>query len=580
MQKDFETTKLIENIAQKGLEILEKFKFSSLPLDTYNQYTSIYNDIINFLYINMKHPDKILNAQYKYLTEASLLLKEQLKSLSLGQSLTIDHKYFNDEKWQNNLFCNLLAHQYILATKHMNNITQLLEFEDVKLKKRINFFIQQYLQALSPENFLHTNPHLIETTIQDNGHNLLKGMLNFLDDINTPKTNFLHKMTDLKAFKLGENIAITKGKVIFKNDLMELIQYTPTTKTVRAIPLLMIPPWINKYYILDLSPKNSLVKWLVDNGISVFMISWVNPSKEHENTSFFDYLDKGPLQAIDIIKTQLNVKKINTLGFCIGGTLLSMLLGYLESHPVINCATFLTTLIDFQNPGDIEVYIDDKQISFIEEKMKHKGYLEGEFMAQTFNSLRARDLIWSFFIKHYLKGESYIPFDLLYWNSDSTNMPRKMHSEYLRKLYLNNQLIQPNKFKLNKKPLNLHNITTPSFFIATNKDHIAPWQSVYQGYLLFKGKKRFLLGSSGHIAGVINPPDFNKYNYYYTIKDANSPSQWINNARLFQGSWWNQWFTWLKKYSGKLIDAKDFRDLPLKGIENAPGSYVRQTPEG
>lgn len=576
VQKDLENSNLMQDIAKKGIDILANFNPSEFIFDSFKHYANFYTDTIEFSNILGKNSHKIFNAQFSYLNEAMNLLNKQFNSWLTGEHIEIDHPRFKNPGWVNNPFFNMLSQQYILATKHLNNLNESLEFEDPKLKKRINFFLKQYLEAISPENFLHTNPEIINLTIEQQGKNLLQGFLNFLNDIDIDSARLIHKMTDLKAFKIGKNIAATKGKVIYQNELIELIQYAPQTEKVYEIPLLIIPPWINKYYILDLSKHNSLVQWLVQQGITVFMISWVNPQKEHANVNFFDYLDKGAIKSCEIIQKQLKVDKVNTMGFCIGGTLLAMLLGYLKNDTKINSATFLATLIDFQDPGDIGIFIDEDQIKLIEEKMEKKGFLDGRTMNLFFNSLKSRDLIWSFFINHYLKGKEPLPFDILFWNSDSTNMPKAMHSEYLRKLYLQNNLIKPNEFKLNKTPINLQEITTPVFFIATQKDHIAPWKSVYKGFQLFAGEKHFILGDSGHIAGIINPPNAKKYSYNYHGSINMCADDWLKQAKNFPGSWWGQWFNWLKQKSGKLITAKNMPDLQYPGIRNAPGAYVKQ----
>jgi polyhydroxyalkanoate synthase len=383
-------------------------------------------------------------------------------------------------------------------------------------------------------------------------------------------------LTDKKAFKIGENIAVTPGKVIFRNDLMELIQYTPQTAKVKSIPLLIIPPWINKYYILDLSRSNSMVHWLVEQGITVFMISWINPDSSYANKGITDYLEEGPLAAIKIIQTQLQVKQVNTVGFCIGGTLLAMVLAYNKARgdTSIHSATFLASLIDFSDPGDIAVFIDEKQIVKIEKRMAEKGYFEGHSMASAFNSLRASDLVWAFFIRNYLHGKPPVPFDILFWNTDTTNMSAKMHSEYLRWMYLNNDLIKPGKIHINKVPLDVSKIDIPTFFVSTKKDHIAPWASTYKGFQLVKGPKCFLLGGSGHIAGIVIPPGGEKYGYYINNAHPKSPETWLENARYHTGSWWSEWLNWLNKKSGRQIPAPVFSKLPTKVIMDAPGSYV------
>lgn len=576
MQKDIDDLELMQKIANKGLHILTNISHYDFFANFFNEYTKFANDYFKVLLTLLKNPEKILQMQFAYYQDAINLLQNQFIHWQTGQNLSLNDSDFINDSWMNNPFFDLLNQQYLLACKHSNALLEQLNYEDIKLQRKIKFFINQYLEALSPENFLTTNPKLIAETIKSNGKNLLKGLQHFLDDIDTKSAKHILKMTDTNAFKIGVNIATTKGKVIFKNELMELIQYQAKTKEVYCTPLLIIPPWINKYYILDLNKNNSFVNWLVQQGISVFIISWVNPDKLHADKGIYDYLNQGPLTAIKIIKQQLKVKEINTLGFCIGGTLLAMLLGFLKENNLksIRCATFLATLIDFSDPGDICVFIDEMQVQELETRMSKQGYLEGHFMANAFNSLRAKDLIWSPFIKHYLRGEPHVPFDVLYWNADNTNMPAKMHSEYLRWLYLENQLIKPDKIKLNNIPINLNNIKTPVFFVATKNDHIAPWQSVYSGYEIFKGSRQFLLGGSGHIAGIVNGPNLKKYGYHYSTKQFNNAQNWLNESREYSGSWWPKWFSWLKQYSGKLKPAPNFKDLKFKGLTAAPGNYV------
>jgi len=423
-----------------------------------------------------------------------------------------------------------------------------------------------------------TNPQLIANTLKSNGQNLLLGLQNLLSDIDASSASLIITMTDENAFKVGETVAATSGKVIYKNNLMELIQYTPRTEKVKSVPLLIIPPWINKYYILDLSPHNSLIRWLVLQGITVFVISWVNPNEQHADKGLADYLNEGPISAINVIQKQLNVKQVNALGFCIGGTLLSLLLAYNRAKKINNVrsATFLASMIDFSEPGDISVFIDENQIAKLEEYMSKKGYLDGHIMTSAFNSLRASELIWAFFIRNYLYGLPPVPFDILFWNADSTNMPSKMLSQYLRWMYLYNDLVTPLKIQINDTPIDIHNIKIPTFFISTQKDHIAPWKTTYLGFQLMQGKKRFLLGGSGHIAGIIIPPGSVKYGYYTNEINYENPDDWLKNAHHHEGSWWPEWLKWLKKESGKLINSPEFCKLPYQAILDAPGSYVYQ----
>ena len=578
MNNDTELSDIMRSIAEQSLRLLSNFKEHPSQLPTLiAKYIDLSSDFQSLQMILLKNPEQIGNMQMAYWQDAVGLLQDQLSHWLEGKSRPITDKRFRSEEWVNNPFFNLLSQQYLLASEHLNSILEHLDYGDKQLAIRIQFFIRQYLDALSPDNFLHTNPQLIAETLQSHGKNLLLGLQNLLTDIESGPSRLVIKMTDTEAFKVGETIAITPGKVIFKNELMELIQYTPQTPKVKSIPLLISPPWINKYYILDLSPHNSLIRWLVAQGITVFVISWINPDTSYAEKGLYDYLNEGPIAAINTIKKQLHVKQINALGFCIGGTLLAMLLAYYKKthENPIRSATFLASLIDFSEPGDISVFIDEQQITELEKKMHTKGYLEGEFMASAFNSLRASDLIWSFFIKHYLRGQAPVPFDILYWNADTTNMPAKMHSQYLRWMYLHNDLIKPGKIRLNKVPLDIGTIDTPTFFVSTQKDHIAPWKSTYSGFQLLQGKKRFLLGGSGHIAGIIIPPGSEKYGFYRNLQDSESPNDWLKNAKYYSGSWWPEWLNWLKKESGRLINAPDFSKLPFKPIMDAPGSYVK-----
>lgn len=577
MTEDQELGDLIHAVAQKSLQIINELKDKpgnlASSLKHYIDATEHFQLLMTAL---AQNPENIWNIQMAYWTDMMNLAQDHFSHWMEGKPMPINDSRFAADDWLHNPVFNLLSQHYILASEHVTELLDKLDFEDKAKAKRLRFFFKQYLNALSPANFLHSNPQIIAETIKTSGKNLLKGLHNLLSDIEVGSPQLNIKMTDTEAFKLGENIAITPGKVIFRNQMMELIQYTPQTTQVKSVPLLMIPPWINKYYILDLSPENSLIHYLVDKGITVFIISWVNPDSSFAKKSLYDYLKLGPKTAIDTIKKQLNVKQVNTLGFCIGGTLLSMLLAYNKVHKdnSISSATFLAAMIDFSDPGEIGIFVDEEQIQQLEDEMDKLGYLSGKTMASSFTSLRANDLIWSFFIKHYLNGNTPVPFDILYWNSDSTNMPAKMHSQYLRQMYLHNNLIKPNKIKLNNTPINVHTINTPVFFLSTNKDHIAPWKTTFTGYQIMKGPKRFVLGGSGHIAGIINPEGSKKYGYYTNNHHMESAEDWMKHAKEHEGSWWPEWLKWLKSYSGKSIPAPDINELPFAPIMNAPGSYV------
>ena len=577
MTHDTEFSDLLHAVAQKSLQIINDIQENPVQLSgLVEQYIDLTKHFQNVIAVIIKNPEKIWEMQLAYWEDALNLAQTQFNHWLEGTSMPIEDPRFTGEDWLHNPFFNMLSQQYLLASEHMNILFEKMEYPDQNLAKRLQFFTKQYLDALSPANFLHTNPQLMDETLKSHGKNLLHGLHNLLSDLEVGSSRVTIKMTDTEAFKIGVNIAVTPGKVVFRSPMMELIQYAPQTDKVKSIPLLIIPPWINKYYILDLSPHNSLIRWLVEQGISVFIISWVNPDASFSKKSLYDYLNEGPQEAIRVIQKQLNVPQVNTLGFCIGGTLLATLLAYNKAHQVdsIHSATFLASLIDFSDPGDISVFIDEQQIQKLEEEMKSKGYLAGKFMASSFNSLRANDLVWSFFIKNYLRGKNPVPFDILYWNADSTNMPAKMHSQYLRWMYLHNDLIKPNKIRLNHTPIDVRTIDVPTFFLSTEKDHIAPWKTTYLGFQLMNGPKRFVLGGSGHIAGIINSPAMTKYGYKVNNSTTSSPEHWLENVTEHGGSWWPEWLKWLESHSGKLIAKPDLSKLPYMPIIDAPGSYV------
>jgi polyhydroxyalkanoate synthase subunit PhaC len=577
MTHDKELGDLMQAVAEKSLQIISDLKEQPMQLPALlSQFIDLTENFQTLITVILKNPEKVWQMQVSYWEDAMNLAQSQFKHWLEGKPMPIEDNRFSGEDWLNNPFFNLLSQHYLLANQHMNSLLEKMEYEDKTLAKRMQFFTRQYLDALSPANFVHTNPQLMAETLQSSGKNLLHGLHNLLSDLEVNSNRLNIKMTDTDAFKLGVNIATTPGKVVFRNDMMELIQYTPQTAKVKSIPLLIVPPWINKYYILDLSPHNSLIQWLVSQGITVFIISWVNPDERFAKKNFYDYLNEGPKAAIAAIQKQLKVKQVNTLGFCIGGTLLATLLAYNKTHKdnSIRSATFLAAMIDFSDPGDISVFIDEQQFKNLEAEMGAKGYLDGKFMASSFNSLRANDLIWSFFIKNYLHGKNPVPFDILYWNSDSTNMPATMHSQYLRWMYLHNDLVKPGKISLNDTPIDVTTIDIPTFFLSTQKDHIAPWKTTYIGFQLMKGPKRFVLGGSGHIAGIINSPAVKKYGYRTNDDTTASAEDWLEQSVEHAGSWWEEWLKWLKTQSGTTVAAPDLNQLPLHPIMDAPGSYV------
>ncbi|HVS26572.1 MAG TPA: class I poly(R)-hydroxyalkanoic acid synthase [Burkholderiales bacterium] len=485
---------------------------------------------------------------------------------------------FKDEAWQQNFLFDYIKQSYLIAARHLHGAVANVEGLDEQTTKKVNFFTRQFIDALSPTNFVLTNPEVLRETVGTGGQNLVKGLKNLLEDMERGDHKQLRiKMTDLDAFKLGENVATTKGKVVYQNELMQLLQYQPTTEKVYQRPLLIIPPWINKFYILDLRENNSFIKWAVDQGHTVFVISWVNPDAKLAHKNFEDYLLEGTMAALDAIEKTTGEKEINAIGYCLGGTLLAATLGYMvaKKENRIASATFFATLIDFSEPGELGVFVDEQQVSALEKKMEERGYLEGSEMATTFNMLRSNDLIWSFVVNNYLLGKDPFPFDLLFWNSDSTRMPAKMHGYYLRNMYIRNLLKEPGGLTLAGEPIDLSKVKTPAYFLSTVEDHIAPWKTTYAGTNLFAGPVKFVLGGSGHIAGVINPPVANKYGYRTNAKLATDVDSWLKSAKQNEGSWWPDWDKWVEKFGGEKVAPRIPGKGKLKVLEDAPGSYVK-----
>lgn len=484
---------------------------------------------------------------------------------------------FKDDAWEDYYVFDFIKQSYLIAARWLQTTVAGVEGLDEQTARKADFYTRQFVDALAPTNFVLTNPEALRETMQTGGQNLLKGLRNLLEDLERGDGQLNIRMTDLEAFEVGKNIAVTPGKVVFQNEMMQLLQYQPSTELVKKRPLMVVPPWINKFYIMDLRAKNSFIKWLVDQGHTVFVISWVNPTAEYADTDFDDYLRGGTLAALDAIEQATGEREVNALGYCLGGTLLYATLGYLSqvNDDRIQSTSLLTTLIDFSQPGELEVFLDDQQLTALERRMGERGYLEGSEMATSFNLLRANDLIWSFVINNYLLGKDPFPFDLLYWNSDSTRMPAKMHSFYLRNMYQKNLLREPGGISLNGQPIDLSKVKVPVYFLSAIEDHIAPWKSTYVGTQLFAGPVRFVLGASGHIAGVINPPVSNKYHYWTNSRVVADPDEWLADAERHPGSWWNDWRDWVSALSNEQVKARIPGDGKLPILEDAPGTYVK-----
>ena len=486
---------------------------------------------------------------------------------------------FKDREWSENAAFDFIKQSYLLAARHIEETAHSTNGLDDKTKQKVDFYTKQFVDAMAPSNFAMTNPEVVRATIESKGDNLVRGLKNLLDDIERGKGRLDIKMTDYEAFEVGKNMAVTPGKVVYQNDLIQLIQYTPTTPTVAKRPLLIVPPWINKFYILDLREKNSFIKWAVGEGLTVFVVSWVNPDENLARKTFEDYMVEGILDAVGAIEKATGAPDINMIGYCLGGTLTAATLAYMAAggDKRVKSVTFFTTLVDFREAGDLTVFIDEEQLKSLEAKMSRKGYLEGADMATTFNMLRANDLIWSFVVNNYLLGKDPFPFDLLYWNADATRMPMAMHMFYLRKMYQENLLVQPGGIALRNVPIDLTKVKIPVCILSTKEDHIAPWRATYAATQLYKGPVKFLLSGSGHIAGVVNPAGSEKYGYWTSDAKKNpaNPEAWLKGATQHPGSWWPEWRRWISEFDGEQVPARQPGGGALKPIEDAPGSYVK-----
>ena len=571
---------LQENFKQVE-EIMSGFakSYENISVDPFN-LKDAYSEWLEAL---AKNPQKVFETNMAYWQKSMELGQKALMGFMSGQvSEPIikepkSDRRFSHEDWANKPIFDVIKQSYLLASDWTRQLLASAEGMDERTAERVKFFTERALDAMSPTNFAMTNPAVIEKIRATNGANLVHGLKNMLEDLEAGKGQLRIRMTDASAFKLGENIAATPGKVVFQNRMFQLIEYTPTTENVLKRPLLIVPPWINKFYIMDLQPKNSLLKWLVDQGHTVYVISWVNPDETYAETGFDDYIH-AVRNALDAIEYETGEKEVNAIGYCIGGTLLTSTLAYSKAigDTRIKSATFFTTMLDFTDPGELGLFIDEDQIKGLEDKMNEAGYLDGSVMAGTFNLLRANDLIWSFYVNNYLLGNDPRPFDLLYWNSDSTRMPAKMHSWYLRNMYLNNQLCQPKALSVDGVGLDIGSIDVPACFISTIEDHIAPWKSTYSGARMFGGEVRFILGGSGHIAGIINPPAANKYGYRLGTELPENPDEWLAKAQNNAGSWWPEWDRWVRSLSNnEEVAARVPGQGNLAVIEDAPGTYVK-----
>ena len=490
---------------------------------------------------------------------------------------TAKDRRFAAPEWQENPVFDTIRKTYLALSDKLLGTVQEVEGLDDESRQRMLFGVRSFVDAMSPSNFALTNPQVLKRTMETRGENLLKGLANMLNDIAAGQ------LTQTKAgvFEVGKNLAMTPGKVIKETPLYQLIQYTPTTEAVIETPVVIFPPWINRFYILDLTPEKSFVKWCVDHGVSLFMVSWKSADESIAEAALDDYVLRGQIDAIDTVRDLLGVESVHTIGYCVAGTTLATTLGYLHARKEqdkVKSATFLTAQVDFSRAGDLKLFTGDETLALLDEVTREKGYLDGRYMAATFNLLRGRDLIWSYVVNNYLLGEEPAPFDLLHWNSDTTNLPAKWHRHYIETLYMGNKLVEPGAIEVDGTPVDIDTVQTPSYIQAGREDHISPPESVWKIMDHFSGPKRFLLAGSGHIAGVVNPPAAQKYQYWVNDHPSETLAEFIEGAEEHKGSWWPDWLDWIKKQAPKTVEAKGARipgEGKLKAVEDAPGRYVK-----
>ena len=525
----------------------------------------------------LSNPSKLIENQVKYY-KSSLETWSDVQRYFLKQennNSKKNDKRFRSVTWEENPYFKMIKQQYLTSSDIIQETITGIEGLSHPEQKQITFFTKQMLEFFSPTNFLMTNPDALQEAMETKGQSLVNGLENLVDDLEKNDGEFNVSLTDETAFEIGKNIANAEGSVIYENKLYQLIYYKPTQEISHQIPILIIPPWINKFYILDLKPENSFIKFLLSKGIPVFLMSWVNPDSSHSEIGYDDYLKDGLLDAIEQTRRFYSVDLINSIGYCIGGTLLATGLSYLNARKLeyIKSASFFTTLTDFEDPGDLSIFVSDEYLNTIKDQIDDLGFMDGDFLSQTFSFLRSNDLIYGPAVKSYLMGKKPPPFDLLYWNSDSTNLPGKMALEYLEKFYKNNDFSK-GKLEVLGEKVNLEQISQPIIAIGTFNDHIAPWKSSFNGLSKTSGEKVFILAGSGHIAGIINPEHSNKYGYWINNENYSTPEKWFNSSINKNGSWWNEWYEWKKQFlAEKLISTKM---IGINEIEPAPGRYVKK----
>ena len=529
----------------------------------------------------MSEPQRALEAQTVLTTQFVNLWAATLRRFQGAAAAPVaepdrSDKRFSDAEWRDNPYFDFIKQAYVLTTRWADDLVKRADGLDPHERDKAQFYLRQLTAALSPSNFVATNPELLRMTLQESGENLVRGLKMMTEDIEAGKGNLRIRQSDARAFELGVNLAVTPGKVVFRNELIELLQYEPATPRVFKRPLLIVPPWINKFYILDLNPEKSFIRWAVAQGLTVFVISWVNPDERLAGKDFDAYMREGILAAIEAIEQATGEREIAAIGYCVGGTLLAATLAYMAAigDERVASATFFTTQIDFTDAGDLKVFVDAEQLKDVDEKMAEHGYLDGAAMANAFNMLRPNDLIWSYYVNNYLKGKEPMPFDLLVWNSDSTRMPAANHRFYLRHCYLQNDLSN-GRMVLGGETLDLKKVTIPVYELASREDHIAPARSVFTGAKCFGGPVRYVMAGSGHIAGVVNPPAKPKYQFWSDGPPAGDFESWVARANETPGSWWPDWIQWIAAQAPEKVPARKPGEGKLKALCDAPGDYVR-----
>ena len=575
-------TRTMSEVAERGQRIVTDFLKRQADTHPTLDPLNIGGAFLDMTARLMANPARLMQAQLGFWQDYLTLWQNTARRMMGADTPPViaedpRDRRFRDDAWRENEVFDFIKQSYLLSARYFQTVVGGVEGLDPKSAQKVDFYTRQFVDAMSPSNFLLTNPEVLRRTAETGGENLLKGLSHLLADLERGRGKLRIRMSDDSKFRVGANIAVTPGKVVFQNDLMQLIQYAPTTRTVLKAPLLVLPPWINKFYILDLRPRNSFIRWAVDQGHTVFVTSWVNPDARLAEKGFEDYMQEGIHEALAAIEQATGEAQVNAVGYCLGGTLLATTLAQMAAKrdTRISSASYFATMTDFAEAGELGVFIDEEQLHCLEERMQKNGYLEGRDMATTFNMLRANDLIWSFVVNNYLLGQEPFPFDLLYWNDDSTRMPARMHSYYLRRMYQQNDLVKPGALELLWETIDLRRITAPSYLISAREDHIAPWKSTYRATQIYAGPVRFVLAASGHVAGIVNPPDSGKYSHWVNESLPPDPEEWFQGATELAGSWWPDWHRWVTALNKDQVPARVPGAGGLPAIEDAPGSYVK-----